>query len=510
LQLEELERRVAVLERMPFCAAARGNTPPGSINSLTLFTAPGYREAFRVLSGLSRGLHVAAGVVNLSTKDLHALYEYWAFVTVVRIVAEELVQPFPSDMLSTSVDGLRTTLKVGNKRVISFQHSQDRTVRVAYKPKLRGDAYLVAQEPDILISVEDSGWPLMTFVLDAKYRLDQSEQYALNYGYPGPPEDALNVLHRYRDAILHQVRGPNPYNPRLMHTVVEAAALYPAPTEQRGDYIQSKLYQAFDTIGVGAIPLLPGSTDTLRIWLRRAFRRGGWTTADTVVPHSMREQAGVLHRFSFERILVGVLRGNNPEEHLDWITSTGQYYIPASADARLQFSARGVAIYTQPPLAIPGAITHFAEVTNIEMKPRGEIPTPWQGKGPDELMVVYHLGNLQKIRPIQNIDPAVRFSVHRWTSRLAITRAIKVAELSLETEAEWRLYEDLTANRISVRLQAGRVWAAGGFGRAQMVLPEGTLVDGGENGFALKTTAGTLHFASTQEVIAYLRQARQE
>jgi hypothetical protein len=89
-----------------------------------------------------------------------------------------------------------------------------------------------------------------------------------------------------------------------------------------------------------------------------------------------------------------------------------------------------------------------------------QIQTPWRtSRNIDELQVTYRLGAFVDLpRPIENRglggEPA-RFSTNRWTSRLALERASDVKELLLETEPEWRLYEELTSNRIEFEVTAG-------------------------------------------------------
>jgi hypothetical protein len=54
----------------------------------------------------------------------------------------------------------------------------------------------VPQRPDFLLELAE-----LRVVLDAKYRVDTSPAYLARYAAPGPPEDALHTLHRYRDAL---------------------------------------------------------------------------------------------------------------------------------------------------------------------------------------------------------------------------------------------------------------------------------------------------------------------
>ena len=110
---------------------------------------------------------------------------------------------------------------------------------------------LVPQQPDLLISLEEDGWPRVHLVLDAKYRLDTSENYRNYYGSLGPPEDAINIMHRYRDAILER---PNKAADVPNRTVIQAAALFPSSVEASSKYDSSKLWNALQTIGVGALP----------------------------------------------------------------------------------------------------------------------------------------------------------------------------------------------------------------------------------------------------------------
>lgn len=118
------------------------------------------------------------------------------------------------------------------------------------------------QRPDFLLEVRAPGGETTRVVLDAKYRVDASAPYRARYGAPGPPEESLNVLHRYRDAIVRPGRGA----PERM--VARAVALFPYREPEPGAFRASRLWSALERIGVGAIPLLPGSTEYLEEWVR--------------------------------------------------------------------------------------------------------------------------------------------------------------------------------------------------------------------------------------------------
>ena len=152
-------------------------------------------------------------------------------------------------------------LRKGRVQTITFPLASGR-LDITYNPRFGGPGYLVPQQPDLLLTLHRADGVVARYVLDAKYRLDASPSYRKRYGLPGPPTDALNDLHRYRDAIRER---------RPRRTVVQAVALYPYREEEPGLFEQSRHRRMIDEIGVGAIPLLPGETVHLERWLRKVL-----------------------------------------------------------------------------------------------------------------------------------------------------------------------------------------------------------------------------------------------
>lgn len=447
-ELTALESQVALWSRLEPIDAASQNPPPG-FTSLQLMSAAGYREAFRACLTLGMGLRITGGPMQLSVKDLHQLYEYWCFLAVLRCVSQEFGTKIdPRDLISVEQDGLRVRLRQGKSTRVTFPLGDGRQLAVTYNPQL-GAHGLVPQKPDILLSVTDKNWPEVHLVLDAKYRLDASPEYAKSYKTPGPPEDALNAMHRYRDAILHTV-DTVPHR-----TVVQAAALFPWRDEER-DFETGKLWRALETIGVGAIPFLPGQDDLLRRWLQTVLRSGSWRLADRAVEHVASRKAADWRRQAAEPVLVGALRGEDPAGHLAWIRGTHQYYTPYSETQIRLFTATQVAFYEPTSTRAPGAVISAAAILNVRVVRRKEILTPWPARQgtQDERFVLYALGDLHRLpHPIVN-DSRWRIGNRWWTSRLALGRATRLPELLLETEAEWQLSEALLASSMQHEVRA--------------------------------------------------------
>nr|WP_274521881.1 DUF2357 domain-containing protein [Halorhodospira halochloris] len=490
-ELMELERRIATLERLEPLAEAGRTLPPG-FASLRLQGSPGYKEAYQVLLTLRQGMSIHGGPMELSVKDIHQLYEYWCFLALLRIVAEVLEHPIPPErLLTVQADGLRVRLARGRTHTVPFDLPGERRLEVSYNPTFREGGTFLPQQPDFALTLRDPAWPTVRLVLDAKYRVEDDAETRERLGVASPPTDAVNVLHRYRDAILEQessgagltpgVENLNmdgsaaPDRPAARRTVIEGAALYPLDAEGAADFDRTHLWQGLESLGIGALPFLPGSTHWVRRWLNHVLQRSGWRTAEAVVPHSTDLQWQAWHRAASEVVMVAVLRPREEQAHLDWITRTQRYYTSWTPSQPRQHQVRIVAFYmpaSVQPGDEPGAVTHWAEVTDIEVVPREQISTAWPARGgAEKLQVLYHLGTLKALdAPIINRESGrgQRFSANRWSSRLAFQRARTITELLLESAAEWALYEALRARGIDPVLRARPPRdpiAAGGRGR---------------------------------------------
>ncbi len=261
-ELEALQHRIVRLTRLAVVQEAEGDPPVAP--PWRLLTAPGYREAYRACLRLQHGLRLEGGPLRLALKELHLLYEYWCFLTLVRLVAEAAGRREPlRSLIAVERRGLHLRLRKGHAQTVTFPLSEGRRLDVIYNPRFGGPGYLVPQQPDLLLTLRRADGATARYVLDAKYRLDASPSYRRRYGLPGPPTDALNTLHRYRDAIQDRRRHGSGER-----AVVQAVALFPYREEAPGLFEKSRHRRMLDEIGVGAIPLLPGNTEHLAAWLR--------------------------------------------------------------------------------------------------------------------------------------------------------------------------------------------------------------------------------------------------
>lgn len=504
--MTQLKFRTARLLSLEPIAAADG-VPPAGFASLQLVSAPGYREAYRLLLFLRMGLRLEGDLFRLAVKDLDVLYEYWSYLKVADIIREELGSPRDLEsFFRIGQSGLSVQLKKGESQKLTFRSGSDRKVTLLYNPSFANqDTTLIPQKPDILIWLEDDGWPRIQLVCDAKYRVDATEKYRQQFGSFGPPVDAINVLHRYRDAIL-ELDGNELQADKLKRSVIQAAALFPLNIgEGELDFHESRLWKSIERIGVGAIPTLPSDYGLLKEWILVSLRRGGWSLADKAIASLADERARDWRVAASEPVLIGVLRSPGAEEHLEWIKRERMYYQPCTKSQRRQFFVKQVAIYVPTGMPEANGIRYVADVERIEVVDRAEITTPWPVRR-SEPMVLYRLGPVRPLaRPI-SMSPQDTMSGHwRWTTRLGLQRAHSLSEVGLETEPEWRLFEWLRANHIvpEVRLVTATVQSHDNpKGRAWFHLPNGeSLRYDGSNGFAWRSAGSADRFMTLEAIM---------
>lgn len=457
-EFKSLEQRILQVQQLEPFKACR-ELPPAGFASLQLLSAPGYRECYRACTVLSLGLQVEGGPINLSIKEISLLYEYWSYLTLLNLLSQKTGQPVPFEKLVRRRDsGLELMLIKGKESSISFTCENDRRITAVYNKQFSSESVLVPQQPDIMIKIEDAGWPAVNLLLDAKYRINLDQDFVKQYCGPGPNIDAVNSLHRYRDAILE------PKQSQLLRpkrTVVQAAAVFPYQDENES-FRSSRLWKSLEELGIGAIPLLPGCKKYLDEWIAKNLQRSGWSAADGAITYGITDRAQDWRTAASEAVLIGVLRTEVDEQHLQWILENKCYYMPLLKSHPRQLSAKWVAIYVPSSIRKPGAVLYKALVKNIDVLIRKDISTPWASSSQNEdLCVLYQFDQIEMLsEPIENIGEdgkGERFSVVRWSSRLPLEKAKTLKELFLETEPEWRLYEGLRAAGISFSLEPARV-----------------------------------------------------
>jgi len=222
----------------------------------------GYNDFFCCWKYLQKAIDLVTGQAEFSMKEISELYEIWCFLELKNIIERypnvEKVSYHFHDLEKSEGNKLITNFKSGKKAKIEFRvNKKDKLLlfheyeydNIEDSEKYR--SYTIKQRPDItmrLIKNDLIDNTELTYLFDAKYRLgNNSDEY-----FDQPPNDAINQMHRYRDAIYYSI----PTDKRKFKEVIGGFILFPGRATN-SDVINAGYYKSIKNVNIGAIPLLP-------------------------------------------------------------------------------------------------------------------------------------------------------------------------------------------------------------------------------------------------------------
>lgn len=274
-QIREMDEELTALVNDPFfrgIGAFRGF----SQDSLVMKQAAGYRDVYEYWIILQCGYDLQEGVMQLEVKEISELYEIWCFIKVKNIVQHILRKKASAHVEGSKVEGeLVQSLIQGSKSEVVFidnDHPEIQLASVMYNATTDDEEHLndesdvsdntdiaettsktTEQRPDIVLRLSKTEDSMQyTYLFDAKYRI-RDTTIPTKGGVDVPPVDAINQLHRYRDAIYYT----HSKDEKLKREVIGGYVLYPGNLDKEqftGSYYQ----RSIDEVNIGAFPLKPG------------------------------------------------------------------------------------------------------------------------------------------------------------------------------------------------------------------------------------------------------------
>lgn len=314
---EDMQATLATLkhlQRNPFFRTV-GNYKGMNQESLVLQKATGYSQIYRTWSLLHRSYSLNDGIYRLQTKDIATLYEIWCFIEVSHIVKEKLhLSDEDIDHRNRmEMNGLFTwDLGKGEHSRILFKKDDIELAELVYNPKSTERENLsagikdwtvptVPQKPDIVLQLTKNDLQegmKMTYLFDAKYRIDGKDKNGVDV----PPEDAINQMHRYRDAIYYK----DYQSDALKKEVIGGYILFPGDGKP-AVVAESKFRKTIDEVNIGAFPLRPKDTHNRQLlerFIEELILTKSYETISKVIP-----QKGALLQVP-NRLLIGLV-GNS-------------------------------------------------------------------------------------------------------------------------------------------------------------------------------------------------------
>lgn len=246
-----------------------------SRESLVLQQKTGYSAVYGVWQQLKFYLDVFSNQASISMKSVAEIYEVWCFLTLREILIKDLkfVECSAEKNFLRLNHYLEYQLKDGLHGAFTFTRDDGLKARLAHEPIFKSDgsylrSHIVPQKPDIFLEVSFPDGKQFIWLFDAKYRIkkistrfDENIETLQNDRDDFAPEDAINQMHRYRDALIRmnsEVSKTTQKGNQKSRPVFGAFALYPGFFNQNID--ENPYSEAIEEVGIGAFALLPSGS----------------------------------------------------------------------------------------------------------------------------------------------------------------------------------------------------------------------------------------------------------
>ncbi|SET50267.1 hypothetical protein SAMN05421676_105120 [Salinibacillus kushneri] len=357
--IKEMKRKLKGKRNNPFWRSI--GPLDRSVMSLVLQMAPGYREAFQIYLLVSKGLALQGNIYQMSVKDVATLYEYWTYLKLGQILGRKY-KVVSENIIKVNQDGLFVNLQPNStaKRVFRHPHTSEKITLIYQKREKRLPT--ITQIPDTMLSIEKKGKNYeYQYVFDAKYRVDfalSNTTYARNYdGLPGPMEDDINVMHRYRDSIVIKNDGP------FERKAFGAYVLFPWDNED--SYQDHKLYKSIDEVNIGGLPFLPNATTLVEQFVERLIDKS---------PEEI-QQEGILPRGTIgewnssieDKVMV--LKVSSEADYQKFLQN-GKIQIAADRLHTGWQDAKYISLYTTKETVENNGVTHYGEIEEVQVGER--------------------------------------------------------------------------------------------------------------------------------------------
>ena len=335
--LKDMEDELSRLNRHPFFRQI-GQFKGFSQDSLVMKRARGYSDIYKNWLLLQCGYELEDGIRKLELKDISELYEIWCFIKVKNIVQNILGNDISVKSSGKELtNGFIKQLVYGQLSEVKFEKDGIEIATVSYNAEVDDEeatiesaipetqTFTTDQRPDIVLrlSKRENDEITYTYLFDAKYRLSDKRVK----GNDAPPVDAINQMHRYRDAIYYNGEGG------ISKEVVGGYVLYPGNMNSE-QVLGSHYYASHKKVGIGAFPLKPGSSwineegelildptssefvlyDQISNWINDTDRRN--TLHDSAIPQKGLKYIDPRNSYTQRAakcILTGVINDDHPD-----------------------------------------------------------------------------------------------------------------------------------------------------------------------------------------------------
>ncbi|MCB5197214.1 DUF2357 domain-containing protein [Deefgea salmonis] len=366
--------------------------------SLVLHQRAGYAGVYRVWQQLKLYLDLFGHNASVSVKPISELYEVWCLLEICRQLQELGFIEQESSKALLREKNTEKELIDGMGASFVFNRTDGIKLRLAHEPifKKPGSKYdriyswNAIQKPDIVLEATFTNGESIIWIFDAKYRVEIDKKTDKDIA----PDDALNQMHRYRDALIHLGEPIDGIAPKS-RPVVGAYVLYPGWHTDQNDPATNPYHAAIEAVGIGAFPALPGQANQ---WLATFLLDHLGSKPSSIEyrieapdEHLARDSvriapSGLQLRRSAELVLVAKTGGSRTSEYLEGFRNgtARWYHIPAETLEKQQIPATVIADLSHCAIAAKTtdgktAIRYMFDIRSVRQVNRAEISAEQAG-----------------------------------------------------------------------------------------------------------------------------------
>jgi hypothetical protein len=397
---------------------------------------------YRYYLMLMKGLAIHSDLYKLSMKDVAQLYEYWCFLKINQLLGKKY-ELMSQDLIKVNRNGLFITLdKTKSARMVYRNPKNDERFTLYYNALPQHDrSKTISQRPDNVLSLKKQEAEFeYKYVFDAKYRINPAYKgtpYEKQFKKPGPQEEDINTMHRYRDAIVYESGNQREYE----RSMFGAYVLFPYHQEE--EYREHHFYKSIELVNVGALPFLPGATSLVEQFLDEIIL----DSPEKAYERSSRPRGTddyYRDKFSGKNVVIGSL---SSKDQLEVALTHGFYHTPLKnlTNHKLLTQLEYIGLYQSINLFGQQGMTgihYYGRIKEWKIVKRNEITeVPSKRGASDEPYVVFRVEAWERRK-----NPIIPggYGIYRllFASKYMFDRAEEVAELRLDNEEDLRNWRE--------------------------------------------------------------------
>lgn len=423
--LESIRRKIKILESYykRYFQNIRNLTGNKSM-SLVFQMAPGYKEMYKKYSILNKGLDLGEDIYKITPKKLYDLYEIWCYIKIHKTLIDLGYQVEEYGILKYKDNGMHLSLLQDSEAKMIYKNNRNK-LELWYNKSY--NLPTTNQRPDTVLCITSSNVnDNRMYIFDAKYRIAIDEK-----GTVGPMEDDINIMHRYRDAIVSKMNDDFKYK----YETFGAYVMFPYGNEEK--YINHKFYNSIEEVNVGAFPMLPGSTKLITEHLDKIINQ---SNIEAKSKRIALDEYDDYAKFKLENVMVVNVKDKN---HLDSYLKNKFYHIPIKRLSNVRLGVEYLAFYqSKKSFGDDSGIKYYAKINNVYKYSREEcVEIPTRRDNKKEIYLRFELDDIKEISPIKPIQSGTQLV--SYTTLYLLLNAENMHELKLNSNLEIEVYKIL-------------------------------------------------------------------